>query len=201
MREAVARYKGCEFIPLRVQDAFDRSWWERVSGDAASTVAEIPVGLSDEGSSHWFFEGAVQIDDASNRFRANRCFEGPSSCSAHAYSYSIYSIHLDEIAIVIHSLFYRCFTSSPGHVSYFFVDIPYLLDISRGRLCRATGNTGRMGPTFCQTHSRNHVVEWRGPFNTAAKRRQHEGVHRVGLVASSVNRWEAEGSNLRADHW
>ena len=52
MREAVARYKGCEFIPLRVQDAFDRSWWKRVSGDAASSLAEIPVDLSDEGLSN-----------------------------------------------------------------------------------------------------------------------------------------------------
>jgi len=30
-----------------VQDAFDRSWWERVSGDAASGIAELPVDLSD----------------------------------------------------------------------------------------------------------------------------------------------------------
>ncbi|KAI9512022.1 hypothetical protein F5148DRAFT_1165690 [Russula earlei] len=41
MREAVARYEGCEFIPLRVQDAFDRSWWERVSGD----LSVLPVDL------------------------------------------------------------------------------------------------------------------------------------------------------------
>lgn len=52
IREAVARYEGCEFIPLRMQDAFDRSWWERVSGDAACSLAEIPVDLGDEGSSN-----------------------------------------------------------------------------------------------------------------------------------------------------
>jgi len=48
IRDAVARYDGYEFIPLRVQDAFDRSWWERVSGNAASgLLAELPVDVSD----------------------------------------------------------------------------------------------------------------------------------------------------------
>lgn len=56
IREAVARYEGCEFIPVRLQDAFDWSWWERVSGDAASSLAEIPVDLSNEGLSNWFLE-------------------------------------------------------------------------------------------------------------------------------------------------
>jgi cytoplasmic tRNA 2-thiolation protein 2 len=51
IREAVARYEGFEFIPVRVQDAFDRSWWERVSGGAASRLAEMPVDLGDKGSS------------------------------------------------------------------------------------------------------------------------------------------------------
>jgi cytoplasmic tRNA 2-thiolation protein 2 len=51
IREAVARYEGCEFIPVRLQDAFDRNWWERVSGRAASSLAEIPVDLGDKGSS------------------------------------------------------------------------------------------------------------------------------------------------------
>lgn len=48
---------------MRVQDAFDRSWWERVSGGAASSLAEMPVDLGDKGSSNWFFEGAIQIID------------------------------------------------------------------------------------------------------------------------------------------
>jgi cytoplasmic tRNA 2-thiolation protein 2 len=48
---------------VRLQDAFDRSWWERVSGGAASSLAEMPIDLGDKGSSNWFFEGAVQIID------------------------------------------------------------------------------------------------------------------------------------------
>ena len=36
-------------MPLRVKDAFDRSWWERVSGNAASSLTELPVDLSDGG--------------------------------------------------------------------------------------------------------------------------------------------------------
>ena len=185
---------------MRLRDAFDRSWWERVSGGAASTLTEIPVGLSDEGSSS-YSGGSCQITDILTRFRASRLFEGPFPRFAHPYGHSIYPIHLDEIAIAIHSLLCRCFPSGSGHISYFFVDISDLLDISRRRLCRAADNTGRMDPTFCQTHSWNHIVEWRGPFNTSAKRRQHERVQRLGLVASTVSGWEAANSDLWADHW
>jgi len=49
IREAVARYEGFEFIPVRIQDAFDRRWWERVSGGAAPSLAELPVDLDSEG--------------------------------------------------------------------------------------------------------------------------------------------------------
>ena len=48
---------------MRVQDAFDRSWWERVSGRAASSLAEMLIDLGDKGSSTWVFEGAVQTID------------------------------------------------------------------------------------------------------------------------------------------
>jgi cytoplasmic tRNA 2-thiolation protein 2 len=51
IREAVARYEGFEFLPVRIQDAFDRSWWERVSGGAAPSPAELPVDLDGEGLS------------------------------------------------------------------------------------------------------------------------------------------------------
>ena len=44
-----------------LQDAFDRSWWERVSGGAASSLADVPVDLSDKGSFNWFFKEVVQI--------------------------------------------------------------------------------------------------------------------------------------------
>ncbi|KAF8501502.1 hypothetical protein F5888DRAFT_1238229 [Russula emetica] len=50
IREAVARYEGFEFIPVRVQDAFDQSWWERVSGGTASSLAEMPADLGDKDS-------------------------------------------------------------------------------------------------------------------------------------------------------
>ncbi|KAI0250288.1 hypothetical protein BJV78DRAFT_1322562 [Lactifluus subvellereus] len=45
IREAVARYDGYEFIPVRIQDAFDRGWWERVSGGSPS-LSELPFGPS-----------------------------------------------------------------------------------------------------------------------------------------------------------
>ena len=51
MSKIVARYDGLEFIPVRIQDAFDRSWWERVSGGASPSPAELPVDLDGEGLS------------------------------------------------------------------------------------------------------------------------------------------------------
>lgn len=31
-RQAVSRYDEFEFIPLRLEDAFDSGWWHRVGG-------------------------------------------------------------------------------------------------------------------------------------------------------------------------
>jgi hypothetical protein len=47
VREAVTRYEGYEFISVRIQDAFDRGWWERVSGGVALDLAEslLPFNL------------------------------------------------------------------------------------------------------------------------------------------------------------
>ncbi|KAH9002880.1 hypothetical protein EDB86DRAFT_83120 [Lactarius hatsudake] len=42
IREAVARYEGFEFIPVRMQDAFDRGWWQRVSGIADPSLIDVP---------------------------------------------------------------------------------------------------------------------------------------------------------------
>jgi len=32
IREVVERYEGFKFVPLRIEDAFDSSWWELVGG-------------------------------------------------------------------------------------------------------------------------------------------------------------------------
>lgn len=45
IREAVARYERFEFIPVRVQDAFDRGWWARDSGRAAPGLTDVPWAL------------------------------------------------------------------------------------------------------------------------------------------------------------
>ncbi|KAI0264516.1 hypothetical protein BC834DRAFT_883479 [Gloeopeniophorella convolvens] len=48
IREAVEEYGEFEFVPVRVQDAFDRSWWERVSGGSVPNPSELSVDLSNE---------------------------------------------------------------------------------------------------------------------------------------------------------
>ncbi|KAI0359973.1 hypothetical protein OH77DRAFT_1471896 [Trametes cingulata] len=44
--QAVKRYDDLDFVPLRIQDAFDRSWWERIGGKPFPS--ELGVSLSDE---------------------------------------------------------------------------------------------------------------------------------------------------------
>lgn len=45
--ELIARHDGIEFIPVRIQDAFDHDWWERVGGISGSFGLDIQ--LTDEG--------------------------------------------------------------------------------------------------------------------------------------------------------
>src|SRR6266702_5113098 len=65
IREVVARYEGFEFIPVRMQDAFDRGWWERVSGGAASSLTNVPQAfdLTGGGSCDGFSDSVVQLTD------------------------------------------------------------------------------------------------------------------------------------------
>ncbi|KAH9972772.1 hypothetical protein BGW80DRAFT_1312474 [Lactifluus volemus] len=53
IRGAVTRYEDYEFISVRIQDAFDRGWWERVSGGVALDLAEslLPFNLGVGGDS------------------------------------------------------------------------------------------------------------------------------------------------------
>lgn len=32
IRNVVAKYDGLEFVPVRLEDAFDHDWWEKVGG-------------------------------------------------------------------------------------------------------------------------------------------------------------------------
>lgn len=43
----VKRYDDLDFVSLRIQDAFDPSWWERTGGK--SYPSELGVTLGDEG--------------------------------------------------------------------------------------------------------------------------------------------------------
>ncbi|EMD33514.1 hypothetical protein CERSUDRAFT_160477 [Gelatoporia subvermispora B] len=44
--EVVSHYEDVEFVPLRVQDAFDPSWWRRIYGDQA--LPQLRVSLENE---------------------------------------------------------------------------------------------------------------------------------------------------------
>jgi cytoplasmic tRNA 2-thiolation protein 2 len=52
IRQAMASYKDIELVPLRIQDAFDSSWWSRNFGTA---LPEISVDLTTEGATKRVF--------------------------------------------------------------------------------------------------------------------------------------------------
>ncbi len=43
IRTAVASYNSLDFIPLRLEDAFDNSWWKSVGGRPSSSELEIDL--------------------------------------------------------------------------------------------------------------------------------------------------------------
>ncbi len=42
----VSRYDELDFVPLRIQHAFDRTWWERMG--RSTSFSDIGVDLADE---------------------------------------------------------------------------------------------------------------------------------------------------------
>jgi cytoplasmic tRNA 2-thiolation protein 2 len=49
VRKVVERYDGFEFVPLRIEDAFDSRWWASVGGRDQIRERDLGVDLSDEG--------------------------------------------------------------------------------------------------------------------------------------------------------
>lgn len=47
IRSAVQRYPSFDFVPLRIEDAFDDSWWATVS--VSSNIPQISLELGKEG--------------------------------------------------------------------------------------------------------------------------------------------------------
>ena len=43
-----SRYDELELVTLRIQDAFDPSWWEKVGG--RTSFSDVRVSLADEGA-------------------------------------------------------------------------------------------------------------------------------------------------------
>ena len=47
IRSVIQRYPSFDFVPLRIEDAFDDSWWTIVSG--SSNIPKISLKLGKEG--------------------------------------------------------------------------------------------------------------------------------------------------------
>ena len=135
------------------------------------------------------------IDIASPiRRRIGHCFASSSPRLAHSHGSSFYSIHFDEITVVIHCVLDRCLSSPLGHISHFFVYIAHLVDRPRRRFCRATVNTGGVDTPICRLCHSRLVMERGGPLGPAAQRREHEGMPSLGLVVPTASGRETEGS-------
>lgn len=44
MRSVLTPYVNVEFIPLRLEDAFDESWWRRVAGTSDTSLLALELG-------------------------------------------------------------------------------------------------------------------------------------------------------------
>jgi cytoplasmic tRNA 2-thiolation protein 2 len=54
VRDAVKNYPNVDFLPIRIEDAFDQFWWESTIGGPLSS--NIHVGLSSEGKETFHLE-------------------------------------------------------------------------------------------------------------------------------------------------
>ena len=50
IRKVVEQYENAEFIPLRLEDAFDHDWWTRHGGN--TKISDIALDMSNEGKGH-----------------------------------------------------------------------------------------------------------------------------------------------------
>lgn len=53
IREVVERYKAFEFIPIRLEDAFDERWWKSVDG--TFSPVDVRANLANEGKGYFCF--------------------------------------------------------------------------------------------------------------------------------------------------
>lgn len=49
-RRVVEKYEGFEFVALKIEDAFDSVWWERVGGKKGFNSRDLGVDLTSEGT-------------------------------------------------------------------------------------------------------------------------------------------------------
>lgn len=49
VRAVVQKYEQLNFVPLRIEDAFDGAWWEQVGGKP--TQSELGMDVTNEGQS------------------------------------------------------------------------------------------------------------------------------------------------------
>jgi hypothetical protein len=63
VRKVVERYEGFEFVPLRIEDAFDSKWWASVGGRNRLKERDLGVDLSDEGKSIFLSYPLVTFND------------------------------------------------------------------------------------------------------------------------------------------
>lgn len=50
IRKVIEQYENVEFVPLRLEDAFDHDWWTRHGGN--TRVSDIALDMSNEGKGH-----------------------------------------------------------------------------------------------------------------------------------------------------
>jgi len=114
IRTVVEHYEGFEFIPLRIEDAFDRSWWNsvgnrptelhpgiHVSGEGLYTMHSVPISLTLLPHRCTSFCHITSAEVCQSHFFVAKIYIIPPN----AHRYSEHYPNSDSIALAIH----RCF--------------------------------------------------------------------------------------------
>lgn len=150
---AVGRYEGFEFIPLRIQDAFDPCWWETASGGSSKSPPPWAVDLSNEGCPI-FSNNAVATSSLKHRtvlvavavgVNTTRLTSRLPPIASYTDCYSRNHLHIHSPSSSVHCSRQRIFPSPSRHFVDIALYLSHLIYSSRWRFCYPARGTRRMG--------------------------------------------------------
>jgi hypothetical protein len=139
----VEQYEGFEFMPLRIENAFDSSWWEGVGGRPIQP--NLCVNVNSDGG---FRTNSTRflISDRGSFCRSFSIVCG-EFVKSHRISSFIFCISSDtyrrlrhcaksnSVALIIYRIFHKIITPPSRNVPDVTLDIPHIFRVARRRFC------------------------------------------------------------------